>query len=358
MIESKEHKENLLAIAKKLQKKSQSCPTDENGNPTETYMEYISMMFDPEVAKIAKHLSIFPVSTSANKLSRNLGIEKKRIHEILKEVSKRGFIFKMGKRYGLASPLIIHDAPFVLKENYDRDDIKQFAELSRKYFEKEKYYKVWETSRRNIPRMKIIPISEEVVPMHEILPLGEVMKVIDKHDIFVVLPCPCRLRKEIEGDRKCKGKYPIHNCINMGPLAKGYLDMEDEAAREITKEEVKEIARQSAELGLVLATDNTIDNTMILCSCCECCCGIIGGLTRYDNPRAIARANFVSSVDIDACVGCGTCVDRCKFGAITLDDVAHIASENCVGCGLCVVTCPQEAMKMEEFDRGEKALDE
>jgi ferredoxin len=358
MIQTEEHKKDLLEIAKKLQKKSQSCPTDENGEPTGTYMEYISMMFDPAVASIAKHLKIFPGTTSPNKLSKQLGMTKERIHETLKEPSKRGFIMKAGNRYALASPLLIHDVPFVLQENYKRDDIKLFADLSRKYFEQEKYYKVWETSRRDIPRMKVITVSEEIVPLHEIVPIGEVLKVIDKHDIFAVFPCPCRLRKEIEGGRKCKDKYPIHNCINMGPLAKGLLERGDEAAKEISREEAKEIVKQSVELGLVLATDNTIDNTMILCSCCECCCGTIGGLTRYDNPRAIARANYVCTVDSSACVGCETCISRCKFGAIAVETVAEVNINKCVGCGLCVLTCPQEALSMQPFDRGEKALDE
>jgi len=357
MIETKEHRSDLLQIARRLQKKSQSCPTNENGEPTETYLEYISMMFEPEVAKIAKLLTIFPVSTSVNKLSKETGIEKNEIHQTLEEASKRGFIFKFGNRYSLPSPLLIHDAPFVLEENYKRDDAKKFADLSRHYFENEKYYKVWETSRRDIPRMKVVTVSEEIVPKHEIVPLGEVYNIIDKHDTFALLPCPCRMRKEIEGDRKCKDKYPIHNCINLGPLAKGLLDLGDEVIKEVSKDEVKEIARKSAEMGLVLATDNTVDNTLILCSCCECCCGTIGGLTRYDNPRAIARANYVSKVDEDACIACGTCFERCKFNAIVVEDFARIDEDKCVGCGLCVITCPEEAMKMEQFERGELTLD-
>ena len=92
MIETKEHRSDLLQIARRLQKKSQSCPTNENGEPTETYLEYISMMFEPEVAKIAKFLTIFPVSTSVNKLSKETGTEKNEIHQTLEEASKRGLI--------------------------------------------------------------------------------------------------------------------------------------------------------------------------------------------------------------------------------------------------------------------------
>ncbi len=42
-------------------------------------------------------------------------------------------------------------------------------------------------------------------------------------------------------------------------------------------------------------------------------------------------------VDIDECVGCGTCVDVCPQEAISMndDDIADISDE-CTDCGLCV----------------------
>jgi len=78
---------------------------------------------------------------------------------------------------------------------------------------------------------------------------------------------------------------------------------------------------------------------------------MIGGLTRLDNPRALARANFVSEVNEDLCAACGTCLERCKFGAIEVDSIAIIDQEKCVGCGLCAVTCPEKALKMVRFER-------
>jgi len=353
MIESEEHRSNLLEIAKKLQKKSQSCPTDENGEPTETYLEYISLMYNPEAAKIVKHLSIFPSSTSPLKLSKKLGVNKKQIHSTLQEAASRGFVFRLGNRYSLSNPLMIHDAPFILEANYEHEDSKKFADLSRKYFEKEDYYKIWETSRSGNPRMRVLTVSEMIEPKDNIVPLEEVYHIIDQNEDFALIPCPCRLRKEIEGNRECKGKYPIHNCILLGPLAHGVMDLEDEGVEKVDKERVKELTREAAELGLVHCTDNIAEQANILCACCECCCGTIGGLTRYDNPRAIARANYISHVDDERCIGCGTCIERCKFGAITVEDIATINVDKCVGCGLCAVTCPESAITMQHMEREE-----
>ena len=52
MITSTEHKEDLIKIAKKLERKIQSFPKDERGEPTETYLEYLRLMYEPEIAKI------------------------------------------------------------------------------------------------------------------------------------------------------------------------------------------------------------------------------------------------------------------------------------------------------------------
>lgn len=351
MIDSKNHKQDLLSIAKKLQKKSQSCPSDENGNPTDTYLDYISLMFPPEVAKLAKHLQIFPASTSILKLSKRMNIPKADIHHILQEAVGRGFLFRLGNRYSLANPLMIHDVPFILKENSEKSEIEQFATLSRKYFEQEGYYKVWETSRSGNPRMRVLTVSEKIELKDQIIPLEEVYHIIDQNEEFALIPCPCRLRKEIEGERECKGKYPIYNCILLGPIAHGLLELDDEYVRKIDKQEVKNLTKEAAELGLVHCTDNIVEQANILCACCECCCGTIGGLTRYDNPRAVARANYISSADSEKCIGCGTCVARCKFDAITIEDFAVLDENKCVGCGLCAVTCPKNAFTMKRIER-------
>ncbi|MFX1379774.1 MAG: 4Fe-4S binding protein [Promethearchaeota archaeon] len=355
MIVSNKHKEDLIKIAKKLEKKSQSFPKDENGEPTETYLEYLSLMYDPEVAELVIPLPVFPETISIVRLAKLTRLDKNTITKKLEIPAKRGFIIKLGRSYAQLMPLFVYDIPFILKINYDdhKDETKKAAYLSRKFFTEEGYYKIWQNSKKGVPRFRVLTVSEQVKPSREIIPIEEVYSIIDKWDDFAIIPCPCRNRAEIEGIRECKGKYPIHNCILFGPNAKAVLEMGDPIIKSASKNEIIEITKTAAELGLVHCTDNRAENCTILCACCECCCGMLRGLTKLDNPRAIAKANFISYIVIENCLACGTCVERCKFGAITINKYADVDSEQCVGCGLCAVTCSNNAIIMKRFEREE-----
>ena len=39
----------------------------------------------------------------------------------------------------------------------------------------------------------------------------------------------------------------------------------------------------------------------------------------------------------DGCIGCGACIEKCKFGAISMNEygVAEVDEEKCIACGLC-----------------------
>ena len=50
-------------------------------------------------------------------------------------------------------------------------------------------------------------------------------------------------------------------------------------------------------------------------------------------------------VDADKCVGCGTCVEVCPVGAISIiGNTAKVDQERCTDCEACVEACPTGAM--------------
>lgn len=56
-------------------------------------------------------------------------------------------------------------------------------------------------------------------------------------------------------------------------------------------------------------------------------------------------------IDLEKCVGCGSCVGACPFGVLSLDGAGKASvSEACTACGSCVEACPVGAL---ELDRGE-----
>ena len=216
MIVNDEHKADLIKIAKKLVRKPHSVPTDENEEPTETYIEYLSLMYDLEISKIVQHLPIFPEGIHIAKFAEVINTDKEKLIEKFKDLSRKRFVIKRGNLYSLPDPFLIYDAPFIVKENYEGPDGKQFADLSRKFFIEDEYYRKWETSWKGTPYMRVLTVSEEIDPEHEIIPLEEVYSIIDNNNSFALIDCPCRVRAGISGVRECTDKYPLNNCLQIG----------------------------------------------------------------------------------------------------------------------------------------------
>ncbi|MBI5375198.1 MAG: 4Fe-4S binding protein [Candidatus Schekmanbacteria bacterium] len=52
-------------------------------------------------------------------------------------------------------------------------------------------------------------------------------------------------------------------------------------------------------------------------------------------------------VKTESCIGCGTCVDECKFGALLLEgEIVIVREEDCTLCGDCVAICVTGALEL------------
>jgi len=75
------------------------------------------------------------------------------------------------------------------------------------------------------------------------------------------------------------------------------------------------------------------------------------------DPRIRSRHVFdgaqVAVVSPAMCNACGECLDACRFGAVTVDDVAFIDETACEGCEACFHRCPDRAIEMKPVDVGE-----
>ena len=138
-----------------------------------------------------------------------------------------------------------------MKINTDSPEVKKLAELSRKFFENEGYYIKWSTQRIGNPRFRILTISEKIETSKQIVPLEEIYSLIDKSRTICVMPCPCRSRHDIEGIRKCN--YPVETCLTFNLYAESLLTMNDQAVRQLTKEEAKKVLRCPVKVLACLA---------------------------------------------------------------------------------------------------------
>jgi ferredoxin len=84
---------------------------------------------------------------------------------------------------------------------------------------------------------------------------------------------------------------------------------------------------------------------------CNCeypvCLGIRNRLD-YD-IRVLYKGEWVAQIDQDKCAGCGTCLERCQFGAVKYEVSLGKCSVNmmkCFGCGLCQTGCKNDAVNL------------
>ena len=51
-------------------------------------------------------------------------------------------------------------------------------------------------------------------------------------------------------------------------------------------------------------------------------------------------------INKDLCSGCGTCLDECSVGAISMEEnTAFIKEDECIRCGVCHDVCPEDAVR-------------
>jgi ferredoxin len=70
-------------------------------------------------------------------------------------------------------------------------------------------------------------------------------------------------------------------------------------------------------------------------------------MTRLADSSARVESNFRATVEVEECLACGDCLDRCPVEAIEVHQVAQVDQERCIGCGLCATTCSAEAIVLE-----------
>ncbi len=194
----------------------------------------------------------------------------------------------------------------------------------------------------------VVPINVEIKADHVVLNFDKVKDFLNDATKISLMECSCRKKL-----KHCDN--PLETCIGLDEKAEQFLTSEknkDLHPREVAKDEALTVLKKSHDAGLVhmayIYNDSqNAGRPDIICSCCSCCCHVLGGITRYGIAPQALKSEMTSVTDDSICTGCGLCVDRCQFGARKLvAGSISLSSDYCFGCGLCASTCPTNAIKI------------
>jgi electron transport complex protein RnfB len=306
-----------------------------NGYPrTDSGVEILILkkIFTAEEAALAALLGREPESSDS--IAARAGLSPREARHALMRMAKRGLVWAGRNEQGPAFRL----APFVVGiyeaqlETIDHE----LAHLFEDYMA--------QGGAKGI--MGPLPSLHRVVPAHGsvktewILPYDEVRALLLEAKVFSVRDCICRREQDLLGKRSCS--FPLHNCLTMSPVSR------PARPEDVGKEQAIAILDQAEQIGLVHTVSNVLAGVNYVCNCCGCCCGILRGITEYGLEHSVAAANYLAAVDAEECSGCGTCVERCQVGAMSLPgDTAVVDAKRCIGCGLCVTGCQAEAVRLQ-----------
>ncbi|MEG1541545.1 MAG: FAD-dependent oxidoreductase [Oscillospiraceae bacterium] len=163
--------------------------------------------------------------------------------------------------------------------------------------------------------MRVIPIESAIASDSKAVPYEKLSYYLEKYDTFSVTECSCRASRAVLG-QGC-GHLAKDMCIQMGSGAEYYI--RTGRARQITRDEVRELLKKAEENGLMHQLPNIdgLGDTAAICNCCSCSCFAMRVATMFKSPDGI-RSNYTSKVDEEKCVACGQCVENCPTNALKL----------------------------------------
>ena len=327
----------------KLQRHLDKQPVGFPATQSRVELKILKHIFTPKEAQIATYLSykFDPLETVFDRVRHIIGSSEE-LKELLDGSQKKGGVeskIKGDKRHYCLAPLVVGMYEMQLKR-LTPEFIKDYNE----YINDKKFGIDFLSAEP--PQTRTIPISQSIHHQYHISTFDEVAALLEQAEApFAILECICRKKKAMEGG-SCKVTDRKETCLAIGHIAQHAL-MGD-FGRELTRDEAMSILEINQKQGLVLQLSNT-EKAEFICSCCGCCCGLLGVHKHIPKPVDFWVSNFHAVVDKSACDGCGVCEKRCQISAVHVcekEQPAVVNLDRCIGCGLCVPTCPRNAMTL------------
>ncbi|NHJ20812.1 MAG: 4Fe-4S ferredoxin [Candidatus Lokiarchaeota archaeon] len=333
-------------IYRKLQQHLDTLPIGYPATESGIEIRILKFLFSPTEAEIALNMRFIPepIKNIYRRVKR-LGMTIGELEEMLETMFIKGSIRKARLEKGDGTEEILYqNSPLAVGMfEYQVNRItKEFYEDFEQYME-EAFRD--EFSSTKINQLRTIPIEKSISPEHHIATYDELNNIFEDAKQIAVSSCICHKAYDLL-DKSCNSMSERCFTVNSSALNavnRGY-------GRFITKEEAFSILKRAQEEGLVIQPGNA-KHPSYICCCCSCC-DLLSNIKKLDRPWELITSNYYTEVDSDLCIGCETCLERCKMDAIHIEnDVALIDKLLCIGCGNCVVSCPEEAIKLKKKDK-------
>ena len=308
-------------------------------------LKILRHIFNPNEAEIASYLSYKyePADKIFGKV-KHLTESVEDLQLILESIRKKGGIevkIKDGIRHYCCIPLIVG-----MYELQNERLTPEFVKDYQKYISTKSFGVEFLSTK--LPQMRTIPVAKSIQFKHNVSSFDEVATLLkDSAGPFAIVDCICRKKKAI-GGKSCRVTDRKETCLSVGNLAQ--MSIENNIGREVNREEAIAIIEQNQKEGLVLQPSNT-KIAEFICSCCGCCCGMLITHKNLPKPLNFWATNYFAVVDAKACVGCGTCEEKCQVGAVKVNEkeqIAYVNLDRCLGCGVCVVNCPNDSISLSK----------
>lgn len=305
---------------------------------SETIHKHIDLIFNEKEVSIM--VIIADTERDSDEIGESLSIELSETKAILNSLYYRGYVSRIKK-----------DGRYLYKAEDYKTILYQFIDLEfdkltdtqRKPFQKEfmdRYLRLFEKSLH--PVFKVIPVEETLDEFvsHLIIPYTKASEILAQSKQIVVIDCICRKTMR-------RFDKPLNVCLVLGEAVDFYT--ERGIGKTLTQKQAQEILKLASDNDLVHNIDNPAMKypTHIICNCDDQACVFIRGLKEFGSDKAITKSGYIPVTDFSLCTNCGTCVDKCIFGARIMENgKLQFTKDKCYGCGLCVKNCPDEAVRM------------
>jgi NAD-dependent dihydropyrimidine dehydrogenase PreA subunit len=344
-------------IYRQLQQRLDRMPT---GAPdTVAFRRILRLLFSPEEAELAARL---PSLVSVSALARQLGRDEDELQATLTTMAERGLVVDLerhGERWVALAPVVIGFFEFTFMRVRDDAPMEELAHLFDHYLFTDAEHTFAHAVFRGSVQIGRSMVREEALPEHpptEVLDWERATRVVGDADTVAVSLCPCRHHAQLLG-QGCDA--PLRTCLSFGGAAEALIRAG--ISERVSNEEGLEILAEAKAAGLAQTADNVREDVTYLCNCCGCCCGMMQAIRTAGITNAIVSSNWVAATDHDECRGCRNgCVEACPADAIERVDSegqgrrkywAVVDPERCLGCGVCVDACRFGARTMVPRER-------